>query len=266
MTNKPINPPDIVIGNWIRDTIPDCTGWSCFVLNGAFYGSVVRMMALAGFSKAENVDDADVVVFTGGSDINPALYGEEPIKETHGINEDRDLFEEAIYKQCIRRGIPMFGICRGAQFLWAMNDGSLWQHVDNHTTSHYIVDLEEEVRVMATSIHHQSCCWDPMLGAVLLAVPEDDVATVFKSQDLEINLSSEKKERQVEVEAAYFPDTKCFLVQGHPEVGSPEYASWAMTKLAELMLEWEEIDLADGDEEEQTNPKAIAKQVLDQIG
>lgn len=234
--------PDVIVGNWTKEEIPSFSGMTCFVLNGAWFSGVVRMMALAGFQKANSIDEADVVVFTGGSDINPKLYGEEPIKEVRYIDKERDLFEEAIYRQCVKAGKIMFGICRGAQFLWAMNGGKLWQHVEGHAgPSHYIIDLEEDVRINATSVHHQAMCWDDDVGATLLAIPEDNISHVFKSEHLEINLSPadlEAYDGQLEVEAAYVDKTKCFMVQGHPEVGCPEYVSWTMTKLFELALEW----------------------------
>jgi gamma-glutamyl-gamma-aminobutyrate hydrolase PuuD len=214
-------------------------GVKAMVLPGAFYGNVVSLMAEAGFSKTNDLSEADVVVFTGGGDISPTLYNEKP-KVTHGVSPERDAFEVAMYDEAKKAGKVMFGICRGAQFLHAMNGGKLWQDVNNHGRQHYIVDLDEDVRVMATSIHHQMLQEKEEME--LVAVCESTVATRFIDADLHVDLSSKDSSVDIlEIEAGAYPLTKCFFVQGHPEVGSAEYRSWCMTKLLDYYREWADL-------------------------
>src|SRR5690606_5736000 len=80
-----------------------------------------------------NINKNTMLVFTGGHDVDPALYGE-PVGEYTSCNKKRDILESTIYS-CYRN-FPKIGVCRGAQFLTVMNGGGLIQHVNNHTTSH----------------------------------------------------------------------------------------------------------------------------------
>src|SRR4051812_14278802 len=71
--------------------MPDCTGFKAYVLPGAFYGSCVALMAEAGFQRAENIEAADVIVFIGGEDIDPDLYGQKNVAAS--FNKNRDVHE-----------------------------------------------------------------------------------------------------------------------------------------------------------------------------
>ena len=220
----------------VRQMPPAFTGKKAYVLPGAFYGQVVTLMAEAGFERGTSVKDSDVVVFIGGSDISPKLYGEKD-KHCQGVDAARDTFEMQVYQDCLQMDKVMFGICRGAQFLHAMNNGKLWQHVNGHAgKSHLIIDIEEDVSVMATSIHHQ------MLKAnteiTIVAVTNDQVATRFEDQDSSMTLTNVSKGHEIEIEAGAYDKTKCFFVQGHPEVGSHEYRTWTMHKLSDFMRDW----------------------------
>ena len=189
-----------------------------------------------------DVEDADLVVFIGGADVDPSLYNQEtlPISST---NRARDDLEEEVYKKCVDLNIPMFGICRGAQFLHVMNGGELWQDVDNHAgRDHFIIDTEEDVRIQANSFHHQMIMLNSNIE--VLAVCEDRISTSFKSPDFILNLSrvGTNSPTEIEIEAGYYEETQCLFVQGHPEVGCDQYKSWCMTKLYDFLLEWEDIN------------------------
>ena len=113
---------------WKITQLPNFNGAKVHVLPGAFYGAIVGLMAEAGWVRSVTIDEADLVVFGGGADISPELYGQEPLPQTY-FDEDRDTHEIWAYNKCVTSKIPMFGICRGAQFLHAMNGGKLWQDV-----------------------------------------------------------------------------------------------------------------------------------------
>ena len=76
------------------------------------------------------LEEADIVLFTGGEDVYPGLYGEEAQPATH-FNLDRDLYEKLVYKKVSTKQLCV-GICRGAQFLAVMNGSKLVQHVSGH--------------------------------------------------------------------------------------------------------------------------------------
>lgn len=69
------------------------------------------------------------LLLTGGPDIDPACYGAEPHPELGPIDHDVDVFEIELCRQADRRGLPILGICRGAQVLNVARDGSLIQHL-----------------------------------------------------------------------------------------------------------------------------------------
>jgi gamma-glutamyl-gamma-aminobutyrate hydrolase PuuD len=78
---------------------------------------------------AETLDALDGVVFSGGSDIDPALYRHEPHDETDGIVRERDDAELALIRAALERELPVLAICRGAQVLNVARGGDLVQHL-----------------------------------------------------------------------------------------------------------------------------------------
>ncbi|MBE6282501.1 MAG: gamma-glutamyl-gamma-aminobutyrate hydrolase family protein [Bacteroides sp.] len=75
------------------------------------------------------LDTLDGILLTGGSDINPLYFGEDPIKSLHGINPRRDKQELLLVKLAVDRQIPILGICRGIQTLNAALGGTLYQDI-----------------------------------------------------------------------------------------------------------------------------------------
>ncbi|BBX03202.1 gamma-glutamyl-gamma-aminobutyrate hydrolase [Mycolicibacterium moriokaense] len=82
---------------------------------------------------AERVlDGLDGLIITGGRDVGPASYGQDRHPATDEPVEDnrmRDAFEFALVRGAIRRGMPVLGICRGAQVLNVALGGTLHQHL-----------------------------------------------------------------------------------------------------------------------------------------
>jgi putative glutamine amidotransferase len=77
----------------------------------------------------EFLDLVDGLILAGGSDLDPATYGEEPHPETIAANPARDAFELALARRAIARDLPFLGICRGMQVLNVARGGSLLQHL-----------------------------------------------------------------------------------------------------------------------------------------
>ena len=69
----------------------------------------------------------DGLVLSGGSDLDPGYYGEEHLPELGRTVPERDAFEMALVEHALRRGIPVFGICRGLQVLNVAMGGTLYQ-------------------------------------------------------------------------------------------------------------------------------------------
>lgn len=86
----------------------------------------------------------DGIVFTGGVDINPLIYGETPQEGLGRIDPDRDKFELALAKVILfNTDIPVVGICRGMQILNVAAGGSLYQDLVVQNKTEVIHSLED---------------------------------------------------------------------------------------------------------------------------
>lgn len=78
---------------------------------------------------ARVLDGLSGLVITGGRDLDPAGYGQPPHVETDRPDSMRDAWEFALLDEALRRGLPVLGICRGAQVLNVALGGTLHQHL-----------------------------------------------------------------------------------------------------------------------------------------
>jgi putative glutamine amidotransferase len=77
----------------------------------------------------ETIAALDGVIFSGGSDVDPALYGQVAHPETTGIVALRDRAELALLQAALARDLPLLAICRGSQLLNVALGGDLVQHL-----------------------------------------------------------------------------------------------------------------------------------------
>lgn len=188
-----------------------------------------KMFARAKCFKAELPDDADLVVFSGsGHDVNPVLYGQKKHSSTF-INDAIDKENLALYAFCRKRGIPMLGVCGGAQILHVANGGELYQHVDGHNGCHTMWDVREKLMIeRISSVHHQMCIRNEQL------LPDGDfrmeiLGVSHTSKTREINEGEIKVGTHMDIEAFFYRDTCCLGFQGHPEYGGyPKYTQWCL--------------------------------------
>lgn len=160
-------------------------------------------------------EEPDLLVFTGGADINPKLYGEEAIQGTR-FNSTRDSVDLEYWN--LYPAVPKVGICRGAQFLNVMSGGSLWQDVDNHGSAHLMHNLLhvpgiEEKSLMVTSTHHQ----------MMIASPDGEVIGITTSFNRQKGISDKHRsyvgrtKPKYDTEVVWYPKTMCLCTQFHPE-------------------------------------------------
>ena len=77
----------------------------------------------------EYLEGADGLLLTGGVDVDPSFYGEEPQPMLGLVDLPRDHFEMALYRAARARGVPVLGVCRGHQLLNVAAGGTLVQHL-----------------------------------------------------------------------------------------------------------------------------------------
>lgn len=73
------------------------------------------------------VDRIDGLLLTGGGDIDPTLFGEEPLPGLGSICPERDTLEMALIRRMLDNDKPIFGICRGCQILNIAAGGDMYQ-------------------------------------------------------------------------------------------------------------------------------------------
>ncbi|OLS03749.1 gamma-glutamyl-gamma-aminobutyrate hydrolase family protein [Tissierella creatinophila] len=124
------------------------------------------------------LERVDGVIFTGGEDISPLLFDEEPMRDTIDISYERDRMEMALFKAAYKKGTPILGICRGLQLINVSLGGTLYQDIPSqienshgHMSSYDIkggyhsisifkntllFDIFKEEKIFVNSQHHQS--------------------------------------------------------------------------------------------------------------
>ncbi len=77
----------------------------------------------------ETLEALDGLLVSGGPDLDPSLYGQEPHPETKGVHESRDRGELALLRAALERDMPVLAVCRGSQLLNVARGGDLVQHL-----------------------------------------------------------------------------------------------------------------------------------------
>ena len=70
------------------------------------------------------LEGMDGLILSGGGDVSPNRYGDDSVNALN-VKDQRDTFELALLSAAERRGLPVLGICRGAQLLNVYRGGSL---------------------------------------------------------------------------------------------------------------------------------------------
>jgi gamma-glutamyl-gamma-aminobutyrate hydrolase PuuD len=194
--------------------------YKVFVVGGGIYYAVF----LRDYELVNNPKDADIVIFTGGEDVDPSLYNELRHPSTYS-NIDRDKKELEAFKICAALDTKLvIGICRGAQFLCVANGGKLVQDVENHsiTSTHPLIPTENTVDkkvYQITSTHHQMQYpydMSPKDYEVLyVELGRSPIYEPCTKQEIE-KLILQGEPEIVLYHKKGFP--KCLAIQGHPEM------------------------------------------------
>ena len=143
---------------------------------------------------AQSLKLCDGLLLTGGHDVDPVLYHEQPKAECGVPCRERDAMECRLLGWALEKNLPVFGICRGIQFLNAYLGGTLYQDlpteydstIEHHMTPPYdrtahkvtiladtvLAEILGEGELPVNSYHHQAVR-DLAPGVTKMAVSED---------------------------------------------------------------------------------------------
>jgi putative glutamine amidotransferase len=147
----------------------------------------------------ETLNALHALIFSGGPDLDPHTYGQEPHPETKGVVPERDRGELALLEEALGRDMPVLAVCRGSQVLNVARGGDLVQHLpevvghERHkhtpgTFADHDVELEPETRLASLlgdhapvkSHHHQGF---GRLGSGLREAARADDGTIEAVED-----------------------------------------------------------------------------------
>lgn len=162
----------------------------------------------------DSVKDADIVIFTGGEDVDPSFYGAKKHPTTYS-NIARDKYEKEVFDS-IPKDKLVVGICRGAQWLCVMNGYPLYQNVVGHALAHTHQITNGKLVFEITSTHHQM--------QHLTSLSNKDYDILFYANECYHNpeeFDDDPNGQFIEPEIVlYHKDNlpKCLAIQGHPEM------------------------------------------------
>ena len=191
------------------------------------YSKPFDFLGLEYTSRMEGFDKGEIalVVFTGGCDVTPGLYGRGTHKRTR-CDIERDVYENKIYTFARAAGIPMVGICRGAQFLCVMAGGRLVQDISGHHGSHEVTvfvpgSTGKGERIRVSSDHHQmQFPFDLQAVAdyFIFAWSPTPLSDHYDFDDkISVSIKDATDELKTEPDVVWYPRSKALGVQYHPE-------------------------------------------------
>ena len=175
-----------ISGSLIIDDSGSFAGYKRSYVNNDYILSVIRnggIPFIIPFNENEEVIKAqmemiDGLLLSGGQDVAPKNYGEEPTPKLGDIFPERDDFEYALLKSALEAKKPVLGICRGSQIINTYFNGSLYQDLSyigkdvlkhNQVNSPSMVthsvtidkssklfDIFGEEKIRVNSFHHQA--------------------------------------------------------------------------------------------------------------
>lgn len=167
-------------------------------------------------SNPEDLTKTDCLVVWGGADIWPGFYKKQLSKMGHGGYQPskRDIIEWTMMVKAKELGIPIIGVCRGAQMLCALAGGYLMQHINGHGGNH-IVLTNDGKQFVTNSLHHQMMVPKTPDGA---DVPHELIAWMPELRS-DVYWDEDKKvDHAQEPEFIYFNAVKGIAIQWHPEM------------------------------------------------
>jgi len=183
------------------------------------------------------IKKGDVILYGGGEDISPSLYGEKPFhSHSSDLPSPRDVVERLAFLHGQEVGAKHYGICRGAQLLCALSGAKLVQHVSNHTGGNHFISTNEGKEYVSSSVHHQMM-WPYVLPKdkfELIATASENRSSIYMFNELNVKSKIEVPEPEI----VYFRETNSLGIQGHPEfmVESAPFVQYSIALVQKYLL------------------------------
>ena len=162
--------------------------------------------------------EADILVFSGQTEISPTLYNE---KRTYTKVEvplsKTDIYETNMYYRFLDK--EKIGIGRGAQLLFVMNGGRLWQQVNSHSSLQHKIYTDKKEQLVITSQHHTMMRNDTNKKNPFEILATSYIATHIKSEEMSQNIPRVNQTvlHNKELEVVWFPKTSTLCFQPLPQ-------------------------------------------------
>ena len=165
------------------------------------------------------LDEFDGIVFSGGADVCPRSYGEEPLRPEWSGDAARDVYEVKLFNTALQKNMPILGICRGHQLINVALGGTLYQ--DTYTQCDgAIIHRDGEVY---DGLHHQVNIFkNTVLSNIYKNNLNQKINTIHHQAIKDLGDGLVVQARAVEddvIEAVWLdrPDTYVLGIQWHPE-------------------------------------------------
>ena len=108
------------------------------------------------------LDHCDGLLIAGGQDVCPVLYGEKELPCCKETSPERDRMELILFDEALARDLPVFGICRGLQFINAALGGTLYQDLPTQHPSDtgHVMGRPYDVAAHKVSVLRDTALWE----------------------------------------------------------------------------------------------------------
>lgn len=96
------------------------------------------------------LNTVDGILMTGGEDISPRYFGEEPHVNLGTVVPDRDAFDVMLIKMAVEKGLPVLGVCRGEQVMNVAFGGTLYQDIPSQKSDAFVKHYQSAPRSYGT--------------------------------------------------------------------------------------------------------------------
>lgn len=208
-----------ILSNVSMSELEDCSSLEKTFVNSSYVTAVIKSGGIPLVIPVNTDEDivkyqiklCQGIIISGGIDINPILYNEEPVNGMGSFNPDLDTFDILSIKEAINRDIPILGICRGIQILNVALGGTLYQDIGlcegnfikhmqqtkKHVPTHSIKIVKDSLlssilgeETYVNSYHHQ-CIKDLAEGFKVVAYSKDGIIEAIEMKNTEFVLGVE---------------------------------------------------------------------------